>query len=395
MKRPPANVNDMPLAKPPVESGALTDGFSALLRRLFYHHPAPWPQEFSREEERQWLALVAHHGIQPLLYHLLRDRVWFSDWPEAVRETLMRQSFAQTALKIKFEGEVQRVLAGVTAAGVDALLMKGLPLAYTLYEYPALRPHGDVDLLIRRGDVEQVGVVMRSLGYMPFTAVPGELVNKQTLYILQAGERSQFQFDIHWRLSNRNLFADLFTFDELAKTGIPVPALGESARTIGWQEALLLACVHRLAHHHNDDRLIWLYDIHLLVERLSADELTEFLQVASVKQVRSVCLDGLKRARQWFDTRLPEALQSEIEKVGLSAAGPLADEYARSDFSRIKRLWAELRHLRGWDRFRFLRELALPRADYMMKRYGVHRRWQLPWFYLKRAISGLNKYRSK
>jgi len=37
---------------------------------------------------------------------------------------------------------------------------------------------------------------------------------------------------------------------------IAVPAFGEQARTLAPVQALLLACVHRVAHHDNSERLI-------------------------------------------------------------------------------------------------------------------------------------------
>ena len=36
-------------------------------------------------------------------------------------------------------------------------------------------------------------------------------------------------------------------------------------------DALFVACVHRVAHHDDAIDLLWLWDIHLLASRLSAD----------------------------------------------------------------------------------------------------------------------------
>ena len=38
--------------------------------------------------------------------------------------------------------------------------------------------------------------------------------------------------------------------------------------------ALLVACIHRVAHHRGTERLIWLLDIHLLASRLEEREWT-------------------------------------------------------------------------------------------------------------------------
>ena len=50
--------------------------------------------------------------------------------------------------------------------------------------------------------------------------------------------------------------------------GVAVPIL---AILLAPVNALVLACIHRLAHHQGRDRLVWLYDIHLLAGRLAGD----------------------------------------------------------------------------------------------------------------------------
>src|SRR5580658_9006681 len=48
-----------------------------------------------------------------------------------------------------------------TAAGVDALLVKGAALALTVYPEPAARPMTDIDLLVREGGKDRiVGVLL-------------------------------------------------------------------------------------------------------------------------------------------------------------------------------------------------------------------------------------------
>ena len=52
----------------------------------------------------------------------------------------------------------------------------------------------------------------------------------------------------HWKLNNAQFFAKTFTFDELSADAIEIPSLISCARGLGYTHALLLACMHRLAH---------------------------------------------------------------------------------------------------------------------------------------------------
>ncbi len=91
------------------------------------------------------------------------------------------------------------------------------------------------------------------------------------------------------------MLAAALDYGELAARAVPLPALGRNAHAIAPVHALLLACIHRAGHanapYHVDgiaspegDRLIWLYDIHLLVGGMSAGELDEFVALADVQE---------------------------------------------------------------------------------------------------------------
>ncbi len=79
-------------------------------------------------------------------------------------------------------------------------------------------------------------------------------------------------------------------YEELASRAYTVVVRGQSMRTPCPVDALLLACVHRAAHHDLSDELLWLYDIHLLAQRFIAGEWGDFVARASRSQVRvAVC----------------------------------------------------------------------------------------------------------
>lgn len=112
--------------------------------------------------------------------------------------------------------------------------------------------------------------------------------------------------DVHWRLNNAQVLAQVLAWPELAARSTPLPALGASARALAPVDALLLACIHRAGHagetaqigdivRQGSDRLIWLYDIHLLIGGMSAAELDAFVELAAARQVRAICLNALQR----------------------------------------------------------------------------------------------------
>lgn len=284
------------------------------------------------------------------------------------------------------EQELRTVLDALDARDVQPLLMKGTPLAYTHYPAPDLRPRSDTDMLIDRGHVEAVHHAMLDLGYTPSNAVSGELIMHQRLYTKADGHGINHLYDMHWKISNPVLFADLLTFNDIAPTAVPVAALGPHAQALNPVHALLLACIHRVAHHHNSRCLIWLYDIHLLASRLTPDAQEAFRQLARSKQVCAVCVEGLQLAQTFFGTDIPAAWLASLDPSGPEMTARFLHPSPR----QWRVLFSDWRALPSWrDQMRFLREHLMPPASYVQRRYATRHRVLLPLLYLHRALRGL------
>jgi hypothetical protein len=194
--------------------------------------------------------------------------------------------------------------------------------------------------------------------------------------------------DVHWKISNPILFADMFAFDELESNSIRIPSLSQYARTLSPVNSLLFACLHRIAHHNNIERLIWLFDIHLLAEKLTEREFEEFWEIAEQKKLKTICWNGLTAAKEWFNTILPE------HRAVHDSAEPSAD-YLRSDLRNLDLLSLNLQQLSGWNKLQLLKENLFPPASYMLQRYNVSQRLLLPGLYLHRSIIGAWKWFQK
>src|SRR5207245_6745343 len=126
--------------------------------------------------------------------------------------------------------ETARVIEALAAHDIVPVLLKGTPLAYTVYEEPSLRPRSDTDLLIRREDTDTARRAMAELGHTATNFSDGELLFRQFELRRTDAYGVLHAFDFHWRLSTEALFADLLSYDELLREAIPVPRLGDGAR---------------------------------------------------------------------------------------------------------------------------------------------------------------------
>jgi hypothetical protein len=330
-----------------------------------------------------------HHGVLPLL----ADRI--PSWPalpESFTSRFRDDASRHLAADLGREAELRRCLTDLDRAGIPALVMKGAHLAYRYYSRPDLRPRIDTDLLVtpdRRDDIDRILI---AAGYARRPEMSGELVTSQAMYVKRQGDAVLHAVDVHWRVANPQVFAGVLTFDELSRDAETLPELGSTARGLSPVHALLMACVHRVAHHYDDDCLIWLYDIHLIASDLSADEWRGFLTLARDRSVVAVCRQGLATAREAFGTTWPALVVAEWTGQQPLGSEPTA-AYLAGDRSLAEHLWIDLRALPSWSRrWQLIKEQVFPPARYMRDVYAPASAAPLPVLYTRRVLHGARKW---
>ena len=164
-----------------------------------------------------------------------------------------------------------------------------------------------------------------------------------------------------WKIANPQRFANAVAFDELAAAAVPLPLLGPDARGLGRTHALWLACVHRAAHHYDQDTLVWLYDVHLLMHALDAGGVARFVALAERTGVRRICLRALMLARSRFGTEIPPAALAALERAPADEPSTI---FLRPGMRKFDVLLDDLRAARWQARLTLLSEHLFPDTAY-------------------------------
>jgi hypothetical protein len=144
-------------------------------------------------------------------------------------------------------------------------------------------------------------------------------------------------------------------------------------------------------HHRNTERLIWIYDVHLIASGLSDAELERFAELAIGRRVAAVCASQLALARARFQTHLPERV---LARLGEPRAAEPSEIYMRPSRRWHNELLSSLRDLdRPSARARLLREVLVPSPRYMLASYGFGAIGfvLLPALYVHRVVNGVWK----
>lgn len=333
---------------------------------------AEWPSDLADAEVRA----IVEHGVAPLVYAAQPLAALRGD---AIRAAAIEPLRAE---------DLRGVLRELAARGIDVLITKGSALAYDVYAVPELRPRGDVDLLVSDARAGDAIAAFRALGFDERVTSGDEHGLRQAALTRTDAHGVRHEYDLHWDIANTPLFASAMRFEELRARAVPIAPLGPHAYGLARVDALLLACIHRVAHHHDSERLIWLVDIALLRDRMTPDEHRAFWRHASEARVVGVCARSVELADEWM-SRPPH----DRAEDWLSAEELARDEASRAFLDRDLRygevMLANLRALSWRARLKRVWQLAFPPPAYLRQTFGT--RGPLPWLYVRRGARGVRR----
>jgi hypothetical protein len=173
---------------------------------------------------------------------------------------------------LRLRHELAKAIEALKAAGIPAIALKGIVLAYTAYSDPSLRPMSDLDLLVPAGDREKALLVMGKLG---FRCSESMLSLHRDAFVRLAREQ---EFAPALQLRESNVLLEVHTQLDCSEPILPVPIRafwsrstaailhGLNVRTLSPEDLLFHLCMHQSRSHRFEKGLLPLLDIKLLLE---------------------------------------------------------------------------------------------------------------------------------
>ena len=332
-------------------------------------------------EIKQFVNWASTQGVLALLFQTLSDLAPESSLTRQLGDS-NKQYIAQVIL---LQEERQNVLGLLEP--LQPLILKGEALAHFCYEHYHLRPMVDLDLLIEPSRYSDIENTLTTAGYFRSNSVGGSMVMPQTSFVKKLAGDIKSVIDIHTALFNRPALRSLLSYRDLLDMAVHN---AHSAGMVPCPGHLLVhASLHLLAHHANNQRVIWLYDIKLLLDQLDSTDSQVVTRFCQHHNLSAALLDAIEASLDVFPTETPaplvESLREQARKETASnfAAG-LKNTQTRS--RRVIEDWNSLKE--GNQRGAWLRQHLLPPSEYMMQKYHVASKWLLPFFYLWRILRG-------
>ena len=202
-------------------------------------------------------ALAGRHGVVGLFLHGLHARPELAGRPAvgALRE-LRDRRLLRSGRRLR---GLQRAAGVLADAGVDRLVLKGVPLSQRLYGHPLLRSSADVDLLVAPADARPAEKALLRAGWRRHPAEveggSGAAFRRYMKHRALAGPDGLVE--LHCRLVSNPSFLDV-RFEDLWAGRETVRLGSASFAVLGADDDFLYNTCHALRHGWAD--LKWLCD---------------------------------------------------------------------------------------------------------------------------------------
>lgn len=121
--------------------------------------------------------------------------------PREIQEEFARLFQAEQRRGAYFFVEAQRIHDALAGDGVEAVFLKGLPLARTVYEHPACRSSRDLDLLVGPAQLERTLARLTGLGYAFVDPPAVQEAHRRHHFHLAMGGSGRPRLEVHWGLT--------------------------------------------------------------------------------------------------------------------------------------------------------------------------------------------------
>ena len=293
----------------------------------------------------RFMQIVVQRGMAPFLYGLVQEG-GVPSLPTTVKAQLWAYYRLCAEQNSRMADEVVQLVSELEAVGVTAVPLKGVVLAAAVYGDVAHRWSSDIDLWVRRSQLDVCMEQLEMMGYVgkrPFTDAQEQMwrqINYEQTWINQ--ER-QFVVDLHWHLTPLRL---TIPFEPTAPL-LNQPLANGTVSIFSPEDQLLYLCLH--GYKHGWQKLSWIVDIACLIDMYSDLAWTAVLAQAKQMHIQRIVRLGLLLGQQLLNVQLPEHIQTwvaEDKRVATIAQMIVSTRLARLDFAPDEQYtWAEHRYL--------------------------------------------------
>jgi len=319
--------------------------------------------------------------------------------PSNPRKLLLEQKEKYKRSATKLGQSLVSHLQSSNLLGIETIVLKGLWLCEKIYNNPAMRPGGDIDILVRQNKVDACLALLNEQGIGEFwpNLLKDEYFTRHHLHQQRCTPDLNIWFEIHWAFDHPYtlLTVDYGSIFERAKAA---QLLGAPIQEMAVPDLLLSLAIHLVKHAVYLPSQIQREDLPRII--LADGMLMYYLDIAEVvRQNKNIDWDltiqlvhdwgtvdilgsVLQVCKRYFDAPIPDQVLSALPVAGpwlitrKLMARAAEQELATYENRPASRFWQFVLASNGAFILRPIRLLEtvsyfFPPADFLQRRYGA------------------------
>ncbi len=363
-------------------SSPLLQPIDALLVQWLKHDPCTSPLPVS--DSSQWAELLdaaARHALLPILYQAAKMHP--DMMPSDMMQELQERTNGIAAKNLWLASELRLILTAMQEQQIRCIPLRGVALAEQLHGHLAMRPTGDLDVLIRQDDLPQIRDLFRAMGYIE--AEPRRGFAEAFYYTLELFKEGLQPLTVepHWSLAYPPFHR--MPMEPVWGRCRPGTVLGIPSEQLAPEDLLIHLCLHNL-HHGHTSPLLWSYELTKMLHTQSLDW-TLVVTAARASRVHLLIHASLRELRERFAVLIPDSIMQELAAQSDAAQHRLAVWLTPPSSTKGKghEYVATLISLPGLRaKGRFLIGYLFPSTTFIRIQYGTTGGWSTGCRYLKR-----------
>jgi hypothetical protein len=345
------------------------------------------------------VAVAKQNRMQTLLHGILQAKGLLTTLPTEAR-TALEEDAARMARQAELLGaSLQRYLHEAAARQIETVVLKGLSVSVNVYGDVAMRPGGDIDILVRRAQVKECLEILDKMGigrYWP-NLMDDAYYERHHLHQQRCTPDLRVWFEIHWALDHPLTLLTV-DYEAMMDRATSDKLLGAPVRDLALPDLLLSLAIHLVKHAVylpstlqrpdlarlilGDGMLMYYLDVAEVVKQY-ADDIDWQSLVANCRKSGTVQIMGsvLQVCQKLLDAPVPPDVSEALPVPCPGAATHyIMDRVAEYEIAthlgeRPSRFWELMLVTNGAFILRPIRVLDLfaycfPGQDYLRRRYG-------------------------
>ncbi|MFA4852404.1 MAG: nucleotidyltransferase family protein [Bacteroidales bacterium] len=341
--------------------------------------------------------MAIQNGVGQLIHKNFSSVNNFNLIPKGSLSRLKQTYYRSLSRNMILYEHFRNAVEAFSKEGISVIALKGIFLAETIYKDIGLRQMSDIDLLVKKEDIEKCRKLLLDMGYKYTELYKSDFIKELDLLkhlppLVLNGVSIELHTKIHLDTPDFSVNIDDYweRSQQLTLSNMPVQSLSI-------EDLIQHLCLH-LNDHFNEGnpQLYSIVDISEVIKKYHSKINWDFLsESCNLYNCSSIVFKYLLLIEKYFDVVIPDYILQKTDANIDVRTEKLFIYYLhhfRKDFPLgiVNRNIEVFSNIRGFkNKTIYLLNDIFPSRTFMYRRYGIRKKYLLFWYYIIRLKTGV------